>query len=149
MWNPPGLAPANFAGIYRKAPKIHPLTRDVAYACRTSIVCFIMALALGSEDSPSLSRPFQLPLPSSKALWGARTRYDWEREYSVFLEQSSRREDRLETVGDVAVAQMQRDGGDGWGLQGGLQMVGTDALDYWLAGADELGTLLAAVIADV
>lgn len=126
-----------------------PLTRDVTYIRRTSITCFIMALVLGSEDSPSLSRPVQLSLPSSKALWSASTRYEWEKEDSASWEQSSGREDRLETVGDLAILQIQRDGGDDWSSQGGLPRVGTDALDCWLEGADELGMLLAAVIADV
>lgn len=130
-------------------PKILPLNRDVAYVCRTTIGCFIMALVLGSEDSPSLSAPLRLPLPSSKALWGARTRCEWEREYIVSLEEPSGCVNRLETVGDLAVAQMQRDGGDDWGSQGHLGRVGGDALDRWLATADGLGMLLVAVIADV
>lgn len=132
----------------RQDPEDPSLTKDVTYVCRISIVCFIMALVLGSEDSPSLSAPLRLPLPSSKALWGANSRCEWERAYAISLGQPFGCEVRLETVGDLTVAQMRRDGADDEGSQGSPGKVGGDALDCWLASADGLGMMLAAVIAD-
>lgn len=65
------------------------------------------------------------------------------------LEQPPGLEDKLETVSDLAAAQSQRDDGNGWGSHESMERVGGDSLDSWLASADGLGMLLAAVIADV
>ncbi|SPN96538.1 uncharacterized protein DNG_00063 [Cephalotrichum gorgonifer] len=116
---------------------------------RISIVCFIVALIVGSEGSPSIANPFRLPLPSGRALWEARSAWEWETEYDAWWGQSEGIADRLETVGDLSIAQLRRGGGDGWGMPGDFGGVGDDALDSWHAGVDGLGMLLTAVIADV
>lgn len=81
-----------------------------------------------------------MPLPSSKTLWEARISSDWEREYTASRHAVKSCHHGLETIGDLAVATMQRD-------RGFVEV--EDALDDWHAGVDGLGMLLSAVIAGV
>lgn len=80
-------------------------------------------------------------------MWEAKSAAEWEKQSSRLIGHPSGNRSRLESVGDLALAHMQREGT----IQG-LSDLGTapdDALDNWHAGTDGLGMLLAAIIADM
>ncbi|CAM1510993.1 Fc.00g085060.m01.CDS01 [Cosmosporella sp. VM-42] len=106
---------------------------------RIAIVCFLMTLVVGSEESDAFEKPSLLPLPTRKDLWGAPSALIWEKEHDSGWGKFKTNPHRLCTIGDVAIAQMQR--GSGGALD--------DTLDSWHAGLDNLGMMLAAFIADV
>ncbi|KAH7144328.1 hypothetical protein B0J13DRAFT_554955 [Dactylonectria estremocensis] len=116
---------------------------------RLSITCFLMALVVGTEGSDDIANPFCLPLPGSKVLWEARSDWAWEKEYGMSWKNSKPDRSRLDTVGDLAIAHMQRGGGTDPTMGGGLNGATDEILDTWHAGLDGLGMMLAAVIADV
>lgn len=116
---------------------------------RLSITCFLMALIVGTEGSNDIANPFCLPLPCNKVLWEAKSAWAWEKEYGVSWKKAEPDHSRLSTVGDLAIAHMQRGGGTDPAMRGGLNAAAEEILDTWHAGLDGLGMMLAAVIADV
>lgn len=139
---------------------------------RITVTCWLMSMAVNPRaQSFRLSRPHRFPLPSSRRLWEAETRAEWEREYDNdqfekhILVQSAnhangngsgnngnkprtKRLTKLTTVGDLARA-IDRSVAD----EGSLGMPNNDALfeddllAYWHAGVDSLGMLVTAAAA--
>lgn len=116
---------------------------------RVSIVCFLIALVVGTEGSNDIETPFYLPLPGTKTLWEARSQWAWEKEYGASWKNSKPKESRLGTVGDLAIARLQQGGGADARMRGNLEGALDEILDSWHADLDGLGMMLAAVIADV
>ena len=119
-----------------------------AYLIRMFVLCFIMEFLIGKGGPSYFTNHYQIPLPSGKALWEARSAWVWEKEYAA-RQGSSGGGMKLETVGDLALAHMER---DGMGVSGSGEspgVAGYEVLDDWHAGVDGLGMLLAAVVADM
>lgn len=70
----------------------------------------------------------ELPLPSLKTLWEAKTREDWELEYSIY---TTIQESRLQTLGTLIESLQQND-----------NPAMSQQLDHWNGSADNLGSLL-------
>ncbi|KAK3395295.1 hypothetical protein B0H63DRAFT_463001, partial [Podospora didyma] len=111
---------------------------------RMTIVCFLTALVVGTDSCDAIWDPQSMPLPSSKSLWEARTRWEWEREYEAHWAEAAVdvTRPRLDTIGDLVVVKYGAKGGD-W------KATVDDVLDTWHAGLDGLGMLLAAVLVGV
>ncbi|KAL5373534.1 hypothetical protein DPSP01_012663 [Paraphaeosphaeria sporulosa] len=109
---------------------------------RVSVVCFITALTIGAQADDPIVNPNNHVLPSSKALWEARTREEWEDLYEGQYTSDDR--PRLETVGDLVIAKLGRGSrNEGRAGRGAVdEMVG-----QWYAEMDGLGMMLAAVVA--
>ncbi|KAL6399262.1 hypothetical protein AUP68_17806 [Ilyonectria robusta] len=116
---------------------------------RLYIVCFLIALVVGTEGSNDIETPFYLPLPGTKSLWEARSQWAWEKEYSASWKDLKPKEPRLGTVGDLAIARLQQRGGANATVRGNLKGALDEILDNWHADLDGLGMMLAAVVADV
>ena len=106
-------------------------------------VCFLLGFVVGTEACQAISDPHLITLPSSKALWEAKSRWAWELEYDVAEAKAQAGQPTFHTVGDLALAQLSGAGGVGMGRGS------SDLVDDWHADLDGLGMLLAAVIAAV
>ena len=112
------------------------------------VLCFVMEFFIGKGGPSYFTNHYQIPLPSGKALWEAKSAWEWE-ERNAASRGSSGGGMKLETVGDLALAHMQRDGMcvSGSGERPGV--ADDEVLDDWHTGVDGLGMLLAAVVADM
>lgn len=124
-------------------------TSNVANSRRLYIVCFLIALVVGTEGSNDIETPFYLPLPGTKTLWEARSQWVWEKEYGASWKDLKPQESRLGTVGDLAIARLQQRGRANATVRGNLEGALDEVLDNWHADLDGLGMMLAAVVADV
>ncbi|KAK3371018.1 hypothetical protein B0T24DRAFT_304599 [Lasiosphaeria ovina] len=123
---------------------------------RIAVVCFLMTLVVGSEACLAILDPPSLLLPSSRALWEAKDRWSWEREFDAawaeigtVARHHQHAGPRLDTIGDLAVVKNGlSDPRFGAGRAGAAAAAASDALDSWHAGLDGLGIMLAAVLAD-
>lgn len=73
-----------------------------------------------------------MPLPSSKGLWDASTKTEWEKNYKFYL--SSRRSGGILKIGDLRAAQES----DGEVIDESL----VDDLHFWSSNADRFGGLI-------
>ena len=119
------------------------------------MTCFLLALVIGSPASDPIFNPHLHSLPSSKALWEARTSWEWEREYEAAAMHQRMREatmhppPRIETMGDFIIAKL-GSMGSSHGSHGNLNASAVDEiLDQWYAEIDGLGMMLAAVVASL
>ncbi|KAK0706179.1 hypothetical protein B0T26DRAFT_755704 [Lasiosphaeria miniovina] len=123
---------------------------------RMAVVCFLMTLVVGSEACLAILDPPSLLLPSSRALWEAKDRWSWEREFDAawaelgtVARHHQHAGPRLDTIGDLAVVKNGlSDPRFGAGRAGAAAAAASDVLDSWHAGLDGLGIMLAAVLAD-
>ena len=112
---------------------------------RISVTCFMMALVKGQDTASPIANPNMHTLPSSKALWEAKTSWEWEHEYDL----ASRRvhpSPRLETVGDFIIAKLGCPGKSGVDSQ---KEVIEEMIDKWYSEMDGLGMMLAALVASL
>lgn len=92
------------------------------------MVCRCLTIDAGFAKCEALEAFDELPLASPKTLWEAKTREDWESEYSAYC---AGQENEIRTLGMLTDAHMQSD--DPLKLR---------LLDYWHSRADNLGSLL-------
>ncbi|CAI6331973.1 unnamed protein product [Periconia digitata] len=108
---------------------------------RVVIVGFLLSLIIGSDPCNVLADPRLMNVPGEKTLWEARTRWDWEMEYSRSLIDGSPL--GIQTMSDLAIAKF------GSKIDGRAGNSPDDALDDWHAGLDNLGMLFAATLAGI
>ncbi|TPX06710.1 uncharacterized protein E0L32_002206 [Thyridium curvatum] len=112
---------------------------------RVLVACWLVAIAINPGGANPVNRPHNIPLPSSRSLWEARSRGEWERAYST--EQAGRGERDVSTIGELTAA-LHGGKGASTGLSGASYHLSQSAgLDRWQAGLDSLGTMLTAVLA--
>lgn len=87
-----------------------------------------MSVDTGYPDCDLFERFRELPIACPKTLWEAKTRADWDSEYSTY---SSLRQTGFHTMGMLIEAHEQKD-----------DPVKSQLLDYWHSRADNLGNLL-------
>jgi hypothetical protein len=105
-----------------------------------------MALIVGGGACTLIMDPYSIPLPSEKALWEARSQWEWETLYNASMAEPSRFDSLGDLVmakhgGDVSVAGVIRGGGAGDCVE--------EALDDWHGGLDGLGMMIAALLASL
>ena len=105
-----------------------------------------MALIVGGSACTLIVNPYSIPLPSEKALWEARSRWEWETLYSASMAEPS----RFNSLGDLVMA---KHGGNdsvaGVLPGGGADDCVQEALDDWHAGVDGVGVMIATVLASL
>lgn len=97
-------------------------------ACLFFLICRCVSVDTGVPRCATLEDPTSLPLASPKTLWEAKTREEWEVEYSAY---SAAQETEMLTMGMLIEARKQS-----W------KSVNSQLLDYWNGRADNLGNLL-------
>jgi len=98
-------------------------------ACLFFLICHCVSVDTGCDKCEIFGNFGKLPLSSPKTLWEAKSRADWEVEYSTY---SNRQESVLETMEMLIDAQ-----------KGNHDPAKTQLLDHWNCRADNLGSLLA------
>lgn len=104
-----------------------------------------MALVKGEDKTSPIANPNMHNLPSSKALWEAKTCWEWEHEYDLAAK-SVHPGPELETVGDFIIAKL---GVPGKSVTGEYKEAIEDMIGKWYSEMDGLGMMLAALVASL
>lgn len=92
------------------------------------VICHCVSVDTGFPNCNAYDWLSELPLASPKTLWEARTREDWESEYSGY---TTTHETGMHTMGTLIEAHKRNE-----------DPVNSRLLDYWNGRADNLGNLL-------
>jgi hypothetical protein len=107
---------------------------------RTMILLWLLEMLLdmniGVPASTSCRTLDEIPLPSTKDLWEATTKSEWEIKYKNHL--SSRKSTEMPKIGDLRAAQDSE--------SAVLNKSRVDDLHFWSANADSFGGLIMLVI---
>jgi hypothetical protein len=98
-------------------------------ACVFFLICRCISISTGIEGCDAFSEFTNLPLPCPKGLWEARTRAEWEAEYTAYAALYG---SGMHTMGMLIEAHK-------WSLE---NVSSAQLLDMWNARTDDLGQLL-------